>query len=99
MKFLIWLSADCTNLDEIVGALKKKGNEIGVLLVQDGVFLADKGCEHNKMIVDLKVQLFVSKSHVEERGIDGRLISDVKLVDYSDMVDLMMEKYDRIISM
>ena len=99
MKFLIWLSADCTNLDEIVGSLKKKDNEIGVLLVQDGVFLADKGCEHNKMVVDLQVPLFVSKGHVEERGIESRLVSDTKLVDYTDIVDLMMEKYDRIISM
>ncbi|MHA1637332.1 MAG: sulfurtransferase complex subunit TusB [Candidatus Thorarchaeota archaeon] len=98
MKFLIWLSADCTNLDELVGALRKKSNEIGVLLVQDGVFLADKGCTHNKMIVDLKVPLFVSKPHVEERGIEGRLVPDVKLVDYDDIVDLMMEKYDRVIS-
>lgn len=99
MKFLIWLSADCTNLDEIVGSLRKKSDEIGILLVQDGVVLADKGCEHNKMVVDLKVPLFVSKSHVEERGIEGRLVADVKLVDYNEIVDLMMEKYDRIISM
>ena len=90
MKFLIWLSADCTNLDEIVGALRKKSNDVGVLLVQDGVVLADKGCEHNKMVVDLKVPIFVSKPHVEERGIESRLVADVKLVDYSDMVDLML---------
>lgn len=98
MKFLIWLSADCSNLDELVGALKKKGNEIGVLLVQDGVFLADKGCEHHKMVVDLKVPLYVSKHHAEERGIEGRLVGDVKLVDYDEMVDLLMEKYDRVFS-
>ena len=38
-------------------------------------------------------------TYLEERGIESRLVADVKLVDYSDIVDLMMEKYDRIISM
>ncbi|MFW9920337.1 MAG: sulfurtransferase complex subunit TusB [Candidatus Thorarchaeota archaeon] len=97
MKFLIWLSSDCSNLDEIISAMKINNNEVGVLLVQDGVFLADKGCAHSKELADLKVPVYASKAHVEERGIADRLHVDAKLVDYPDMVDLMMEQYDKIV--
>ncbi|MHA1908702.1 MAG: sulfurtransferase complex subunit TusB [Candidatus Thorarchaeota archaeon] len=99
MKFLIWLSGECSSLDEVITALQKKGNEVGILLVQDGVFLTDKGCPHSKALVDLKVPVFVSKLHLEERGIKDRMVVDAKVVEYPDMVELMMEKYDKIISM
>lgn len=99
MKFLIWLSRDCTSLDEVVSALKKGGNEVGILLIQDGVYLADRGCEHSDELKELKVPVYASKPHVEERGIEGRLVINVQLVDYPEIVDITMEKYDRIISM
>ncbi len=97
MKFLIWLSSDCSNLEEVISAIKTGNNEVGVLLVQDGVFLADKGCVHSKELADLKVPVFASKVHVEERGIANRLLIDVKIVDYPDMVDLIMEQYDKVV--
>jgi len=97
MKFLIWLSSDCSNLDEVISAIKTGGNEVGVLLVQDGVFLADKGCVHSKQLADLKVPVYASKAHVEERGISDRLFVHAKIVDFPEMVDLMMEQYDKIV--
>lgn len=99
MKFLLFLSADCTSLAETVSALKSAGHEIGVLLVQDGVYLLDKGCPESKELQFLDVKLFASKHHVEERGIAGRLISDAKVVDYPSMVDIIMEMYDKAISL
>ena len=99
MKFLIWLSGECGSLDEVVSALKKKGNDVGILLVQDGVFLADKGCPHSKELLDLKIPVFASKLHLEERGISDRMVVDANIVEYPEMVELMMEKYDKIISM
>ncbi|NHJ14796.1 MAG: sulfurtransferase complex subunit TusB [Candidatus Thorarchaeota archaeon] len=99
MKFLLFLSADCTSLDETVSALKAGGHEIGVLLIQDGVYLLDKGCPESKDLQSLDVRIFASKHHVEERGIGDRLIADAELVDYSAMVDLLMEDYDKVISM
>ncbi|MHA1772471.1 MAG: sulfurtransferase complex subunit TusB [Candidatus Thorarchaeota archaeon] len=99
MKFLIWLSHDCTSLAEVVTALQSGGNEVGILLVQDGVYLADKGCTHSDELKGFNVPVYASKSHIEERGINDRLVLEVKIMDYSEIVDLMMEHYDRIISM
>ena len=98
MKYLIWLSSDCASLDETISALKNGGHEIGVLLVQDGVFMADKGCSHSKELISHEVPLFATKDHVEERGLTPRLIHGVKTIDYSEMVETIMEVYDRVIS-
>jgi len=99
MKFLIWLSSECCSLREIISAIRGQGNDVGVLLVQDGVLLTDKGCPHAQEIIDLKVPIYVLKGHIEERGIKDRMIGDAKIVEYPEIVDLMMAKYDKIISM
>jgi len=99
MKFLIWLSGECSSLDEIISALQKKDNEVGILLVQDGVFLTDKGCPHSKELVELKLPVYVSEMHLEERGIAERMVVDAKIVDYPEIAELIMEKYDKVISM
>ncbi len=99
MKYLIWLSNQCTNVKEVVSALRTKGVETDLLLVQDGVFLADKGCPHANELTELKVKVHASKHHIEERGIGGRLSLDVNQVEYPELIELIMEKYDKIISL
>ena len=98
MKFLLWLSSECASLGEIVSALKKKNHEVGVLLLQNGVFLADKGCEHSAELEALGVSMYAVKKHIEERGIENRLIGGIDEIDHYGMVDLVMEKYDRVVS-
>ena len=99
MNALIWLSSDCSSLEEIVQALKSQGQEAAILLIQDGVFMADKGCPHSDELKTLNVNVYASKKHVVERGLGDRLVVDVELVDYSRIVDLMMDEYDKIISL
>jgi len=99
LKALIWLSSDCTSLEEIIQALKSQGQEAAILLVQDGVFMADKGCPHSDELKTLKVKVYASKKHMEERGLGGRLVVDVDLVDYSRIIDLIMDEYDKVISL
>ena len=99
MKALIWLSSDCSSLEEIIQALKNQDQEVAILLVQDGVFMADKGCPYSDELKTLKAKVYASKKHVEERGLGDRLVVDVDLVDYSRIVDLMMDEYDKVISL
>jgi len=99
LKYLIWLSNQCTSVKEIVDAIRTQGIETDLLLVQDGVYLADKGCPHSGEIKDLKVKVHASKHHIEERGIGSRLVVDVNQVEYPEMVELLMEKYDKVISL
>ena len=99
MKYLIWLSSDCTNLGELVNALNSGNNEIGLLLIQDGVFMADKGCTESKELLSFNLPFYACEAHVEERGIKDRLIDDVELVDYNKIINIIMEQYDKIISL
>lgn len=99
MKYLIWLSNQCTSIKEVVDAVRTQGIETDLLLVQDGVYLVDKGCPHAAEIKDLKIQVHAAKHHIEERGIGNRLIVDVNQVEYPEMVELLMETYDKVISM
>jgi sulfur relay protein TusB/DsrH len=99
MKYLIWLSNQCTSVREVVTALRTQNIDTDLLLVQDGVYLADKGCPHAIEISDLGVKVHASKQHIEERGIGGRLVVDVNQVEYPEIVDLLMEKYEKIISL
>ncbi|MBD3408333.1 MAG: hypothetical protein GF411_19575 [Candidatus Lokiarchaeota archaeon] len=99
MKYLIWMSRECNSLHEVAAALKKISDEVALLLVQDGVFMIDKGCPHSSEVTDLGLTVFASKHHVEERGIGGRLVVKPTLVDYSEMVDLIMEQFDRVVSL
>lgn len=99
MNYLIWLSSDCANLRELVDALKISGNKVGLLLMQDGVFMVDKGCSESKDLLGFNLPLYACESHVEERGIKDRLIDDVQIVDYHSIVNIMMELYDKVISL
>jgi sulfur relay protein TusB/DsrH len=99
VKYLIWLSNQCTSIREIVDAMRTKGIETDLLLVQDGVYLADKGCLHSAEIKDLKVKVHASKHHIEERGIGNRLIVRVNQVQYPEIVELLMDEYDKVISL
>ena len=93
------MSGECSFLNEVVDGLKKQGNETGLLLVQDGVFQADRGNPSSKSIQKLGVVVHASRVHVTERGIGGRLLPGVDLVGYPEMIELIMERYDRVISL
>ncbi|MFW9810717.1 MAG: sulfurtransferase complex subunit TusB [Candidatus Thorarchaeota archaeon] len=99
MKYLIWISNQCTSVIEIVNALKTQDVETDLLLVQDGVYMADKGCPQAIEISDLSVKIHALRQHIEERGIGERLVVDVNQVEYPEMVDILMEEYHKIISL
>jgi sulfur relay protein TusB/DsrH len=98
MKYLLWLTSRCGHLAEIVNALRKDNHEIGILLAQDGVFLLDQGCEESSLLKELGTKIYAISDHAEERGLKDRLVVEPTFVDFAKAVDLMMEQYERIIS-
>ncbi|MEM2143247.1 MAG: sulfurtransferase complex subunit TusB, partial [Candidatus Thorarchaeota archaeon] len=74
-------------------------DEIGLLLLQDGVYLADMGCTHGHDLIRSGLKTYASEKHVEERGLRSRIDKSVNVVGYPDIIDLMMEKYDKVISL
>jgi sulfur relay protein TusB/DsrH len=98
VKYLLWLSQDCKSIKEIVGALKGQGVDVDILLAQDGVYMADKGCIYVDELKEVG-NVHALAPHIEERGISGRLAVKVNEVGYEQIVDLVMEKYDKVISL
>ncbi len=64
-----------------------------VLLIEDGVYAAAKDTAVSKQLQGFlkTVQVYALKPDVEARGIQGRVLDGVKLVDYGGFVDLVAE--------
>mgnify|MGYP005835046687 CR=1 FL=1 len=84
--------------------LKKRDEEVGVMLIQDAVLSAIQGQKGQigellKIALDAGVNVYALKPDVIARGIpEERMIKRVQLVDYGGWVDLTMEKYQKIVS-
>jgi len=83
--------------------LNGQGNKVGVYLLQDGALLAlNRGDELVKdllaQLLSKKVELYVGKEDLRMRGFGEKgLIPKVQLVDYHQLVDLLMDRYDSIL--
>jgi len=64
-----------------------------VLLIEDGVYAAAKDTAVSKQLLNAlkSVPIYALKPDVEARGIQGRVLDGVKLVDYGGFVDLVAE--------
>lgn len=64
-----------------------------ILLIEDGVYAATKGCAAAAKLQRAKTQfkLYALASDVEARGMAGTVIDGVTLVDYAGFVDLVAE--------
>ena len=69
----------------------KKGSAI--LLIEDGIYAATKGTASAKQLeAAMKtVPVYALQPDIEARGMTGRVLDGVKLVDYGGFVDLVAE--------
>jgi len=69
----------------------KKGSAI--LLIEDGVYAAVKGTDAAKKLETAMktVPVYALQPDLEARGMNGRVLDGVKLVDYGGFVDLVAE--------
>jgi sulfur relay (sulfurtransferase) DsrF/TusC family protein len=83
-----------------------KNNKIGFFLISDGVFLIKKNQKNEtydifKNIITKKVEIIVSKDHLESAGLSSdEIFSNLTISNkpYDDLVDFVMEKYERVIT-
>ena len=83
---------------------QKKGQEVGVFLISDGVWngLKDAGEVSDKLSLLVKdgAELYISDMHARANGLPKeRVIEGAIFIDktYKDLVDLVMEKWDKVI--
>jgi tRNA 2-thiouridine synthesizing protein B len=64
-----------------------------VLLIEDGVYGAVKGAKSSAMVEDAmkNVKVYALGADVDARGIKGRVIDGIEIVDYAGFVKLAAE--------
>jgi sulfur relay protein TusB/DsrH len=81
-------------------ASEHKDSEVGICLLQDAVFFGCKGKNGNGMLAEAVkrgVSVFAAKKDVELRGLTRLLHSEIKVLDYSEIIDLVLS-YERVVN-
>lgn len=76
--YLIDLPAEQTGLE-----LARLDAEAKIVLIQDGVYLGTRDLGSGPV--------YAVKKDVEKRGVAGRLPKNVQVIDYGELVDLIVE--------
>jgi tRNA 2-thiouridine synthesizing protein B len=65
-----------------------------LLLIEDGVYAATRGsaAEASLKEVMARVKVYALKADLEARGVAGRVMDGIQLVDYGGFVDLACEQ-------
>lgn len=73
--------------------LKFAGSGATVLLIEDGVYAAAKGTAVSQQLQEAMktIKICALTPDVEARGMQGRVMDGVRLVDYGGFVDLVAE--------
>ena len=83
-------SLACTNcLNTLRYSATASSNRDSLLLLEDGVYLADRANE--KQVEGLQTKLYAIDADVEARGLLTRLLPEVTLISYVDFVRLVTE--------
>ncbi|MFQ6137025.1 MAG: DsrH/TusB family sulfur metabolism protein [Candidatus Hydrothermarchaeales archaeon] len=80
------------------------GNQVGIFLLSDGIWVAKKGQplieKRLSNLIERGCKVAASKQHLKAAGLSPeKLIEDVKVSDepYDELVDLVMEEWDKVI--
>lgn len=69
--------------------------EAGAVLMMDAVYFA--ATDDGKRLLDAGLNVYALRQSVEARGLTGRTLDGVEVVDYDQVVDLIMEEYDIVV--
>ena len=81
-------------------ALEHEGDDVGICLLQDAVYYGCKGRKDAPVADAIKkgIPIYAAKKDVELRGLKKLLYPEIKILDYSDIIDLILN-YERIINL
>lgn len=83
---------------ELAGALSEQGNELGVFFLQNGVYHALNRPGSPTIFSNGKLRGYCMSEDLEMRGFgEGDVVIPVKLSNYDELVDLMMERFSSTI--
>jgi sulfur relay protein TusB/DsrH len=102
MKNLFFLNTLNTDALSIVKKISKLGRETSILLIQEAIHLALKDTLHTQemnSLVDSGVKVLLLDQDVAKRGLDDHLITNVELIDFDAIIDLLFLENQRVINL
>ena len=99
---LLVLKEEETDALKWANRLREKGEDVGLILMLDAVYLAKNSGENAsvmKEIIEAGVEVFTLRRDAERRGLIKMLQSVVRLVDYDDLIDLMFSDGQRVLNL
>lgn len=86
---LFFLTCKDTTGIELALEHDNESDKMSICLLQDAVYHANKS---NSLIQEFtkKGKIYAVKEDVEKRGIESYINNDVKLLDYSEIIDLVI---------
>ena len=76
-------------------------SEVKVVLIQDAVYMVLKSSDHAEnieKIMDKGIKFHTLKGDVERRGTINNLLANVELIDYNQLIDLLFDEEQKVIS-
>lgn len=86
-------SADSAAFSELVNGIAKRGNEVTLFLLQNGVFPARRGAKFNdklKQLAQSKVKIYADDFSLRERAIK-QPVDGVQVGNMDQLIKLMLE--------
>ena len=81
-------------------ALEHKDSEVAICLLQDAVYFGCKGKNRNGTVAEAikrGTHVFAAKKDIELRGLKKLIHPEIKVLDYGEIIDLVLD-YERIIN-
>jgi sulfur relay protein TusB/DsrH len=96
-KILFFLTCECKLGIDLSLEHNIKTDEITICLLQNAVYHANKTNEALSESIN-KITVYAGKEDVTKRGIKNHLLPEVKLLDYGEIIDLVLE-HDNIVNL
>ena len=93
-------SRDARFVEQTASALKQRGNEVTIFLLQNGVFSARKNCRCSTLerLAEAGVRILADDFSLRERGIKtGELAAGIRAATIETLVDAMVQENTKAI--
>jgi sulfur relay protein TusB/DsrH len=102
MKRLVFLNKFDVACLHIITHLAVTNDELHIVLAQGAAYFAvENGLSHEpvKTLIEKGTRLYVLATDVDRRGIRQKLFSEVELLDYSALVELLFREDQAVINL
>jgi sulfur relay protein TusB/DsrH len=82
---------------EIAGKLREKGENTAIMHIQDAC-IATTMNEYCEKLARRKITLYSLKADLKARGLLERVNPHVRIVDYKQWIDFLMNEHSKIVS-